>query len=164
MVRFSKSKLKQTQHIVNGIVPIQGSSSSVITAIPASAPRASVNVDASRITRTKTSVGVSSTIYSIVSYPDTDVELGVVYSNGFRYQYLDFLANTPACTEVIPDTVVTVQEQTDAGPIYVEQLISGYILVTAYVGSPVVPPLPVEDVGACIPRPALKVQPQNTTC
>ena len=164
MVRFSNSKLKQTQHIVNGIVPIRGSSSSVITAIPASAPRASSNVDASRITRTKTSVGVSSTIYSLVTYPDTNVDLGVVYSNGFRYQYLDFLANTPACTEVIPYTVVTVQEQTDAGPIYVDQLISGYVLVTAYVGSPVVPPLPKEDVGGCVPPLALKVRPQNTTC
>lgn len=164
MVRFSNSKLKQTQHIINDIVPVQGSSIGIIPVIPTSAPRASVNVDASRITRNKVGVGVSSNVYDIANYPDTKVDLGVLYSNGFRYMYLDFLATTPACSEEIPDTVVTVQEQTDDGPIYTEQVISGYTLVTAYVGSPVVPPLPVEDVRSCIPRPPLKVQPQNTSC
>jgi len=150
MVRFSNSKLNQTQYIINNIVPILGSSTSVITPISVAAPRATSNVDVSRITRTKTNCGVMSTIDSLVSYPDTSVELGIIYSNGFRYQYLDFLATTPACSKLIPDTIVTVQEQTDAGPVYV--------------GSPVVPPLPKEDVGGCVPPPALKVQPQNTTC
>lgn len=164
MVRFSNSKLNQTQYIINNIVPILGSSTSVITPISVAAPRATSNVDVSRITRTKTNCGVTSTIDSLVSYPDTSVELGIIYSNGFRYQYLDFLATTPACSKLIPDTIVTVQEQTDAGPVYVDEVISGYVLVTAYVGSPVVPPLPKEDVGGCVPPPALKVQPQNTTC
>jgi hypothetical protein len=164
MVRFSNSKLKQTQYIVNGITPVTGSTTSIIPRIPAHATRAFPNIDASRITRTKASIGVSSTLHSLVNYPDTDVELGVVYSNGFRYQYLDFLATTSTCTQVIPDTVVTVQEQTDDGPIYVDELISGRIIVTAFVGEPVVPPLPKDDIRLCIQQPPLKVKPSNNAC
>lgn len=164
MVRFSKSKLSQTQYIVNGITPVIGSPTSIIPRIPAHAIRSFPNIDASRITRVKTAVGVSSTLHSLVNYPDTDVDLGVVYSNGFRYQYLDFLATTSACTLVIPDSIVTVQEQTDDGPIYVDELISGRIIVTAFIGAPVVPPLPKEDVRLCIQQPPLKVDPLNNTC
>lgn len=164
MVRFSNSKLKETQYIVNGITSVTGSTTSIIPRIPARAPRATTNVDASRITRTKTSIGVSSTLYSLVNYPDTDVDLGVVYSNGFRYQYLDFLATTSTCSEVIPDTIVTVQEQTDDGPIYVDELISGRIIVTAFVGTPVVPPLPKEDINLCIQQPPSKVKQTDNVC
>jgi hypothetical protein len=169
MVRFSKSKLKETQHIVNGITPILGSTESIVIPIsPASNP-ARENVNASRITSVKTNTGVSSNVYDIINGFDANVDLGLVYSNGYRYQYLDFKASDvgpTGCNIITSDQVVQVQEVTDDGISYINIDVGSSVITTAYVGSPVVPQLPPPNNTRCIPPILMKVPmiPTNNNC
>lgn len=137
MVRFSNSKLSSTRHIVRGIT------GGAVTPIPASAtPRRTVS-SASDYTAAKSAIGVSSTAYDVAldpGMPDSNVDLGLLYSNGYRYKYINFRAGTTGCSVELPDKVVTIEVPTDAGPIYVDQTISGYRLITAYVGNNIVVP------------------------
>jgi hypothetical protein len=157
MVRFSKSKLSQTQYIVNNVDSISGSTGSIVTPISPSFPPPHENVDASRETRLKTVCGVSRTLQDTVGANGADVDLGLVYSNGARYAYLDFQASTAACSIVIPNETVTVQEETDDGITYVDVNIGESIIITAYVGSPVVPQLVPPNNPTCIPPLLMKV-------
>jgi hypothetical protein len=157
MLRFSNSKLKQTHYIVKGITPIFGSTGSIVTPISASSKPAHKNVDSSRVTRLKTVCGVSRTLQDTVGTSASDVDLGLMYSNGNRYQYLDYKSNTPECSIFVPNEIVQIQEKTDDGLTYVNRNIGDSIIITAYVGSPVVPQLVPPNNTTCTPPRALKV-------
>ena len=166
MGRFSNSHLHKTQHIVRGITPVPASTTSIIPRISSVAPPSEV-LPASQYISGKTAVGISSTAYDVAITPDisANVDLGLLYSNGYRYQYINFKAGTTGCSMQLPDRVVTVQVQTDAGPIYVDETISGYTLIDAYVGNRIaVPQLPnsnVVTIKAPIPS---KLEPLKTSC
>jgi hypothetical protein len=157
MRRFSNSDLIRTRYIVNNIYYIPGSTGSVVTPISPSSAPARENVNASRETALKTVCGVSRTLQDTVGADDSDVDLGLVYSNGYRYQYLDFQASTAACSIIVPNDTITVQEQTDDGITYVDVNIGESIIITAYVGSPVVPQLVPPNNTTCIPPLLMKV-------
>jgi hypothetical protein len=166
MVRFSNSKLSTTQYIVTGISPVAGSATAIITPIPAAYTAPQLVPPASKVIANKRVVGVSSTAYDVAispEIPDPNVELGLLYSNGYRYQYADFKAGTTGCSTEVPDRVVTVQVQTDSGIIYVDETISGYTLVKAYVGNNiVVPQLPNANVVINTAPPPSKLEPELT--
>jgi hypothetical protein len=157
MVRFSNSKLSQTRYIVNEIGPIFGSTGSIVTPISPSSEPARENVDASRETRLKTVCGVSRTLEDTVGANGSDVDLGLVYSNGARYDYLDHQASTAECSIIVPNDSIQVQEETDDGLTYVDVNIGESIIITAYVGSPVVPQLVPANNTTCIPPLLMKV-------
>jgi hypothetical protein len=123
-------------------------------------------LSASEYTASKTAVGVTSNAYDVAlspGMPDSNVDLGLLYSNGYRYQYIKYKATTAGCSEEIPDKIITVQEQTDAGLIVYDQTVSGYTLVKAYVGnSIVVPQQPNPNVVTIGFTPPSKVEPQLT--
>jgi len=166
MVRFSNSKLSKTQYISRGIKPIIGSTTSIIVPISASSAPARKNVDASRVTSIKTNCGLNSTLQDTVDEFDPSVDLGLMYSNGSRYRYLDYKSTTPECSITIPDEVIQVQEVTDDGITYVDAEIGATVIITAYVGSPVVPQLPNPNNTRCIPPVLLKGPslPTNNNC
>ena len=150
MVRFSNSSLRRTQYIVQGIRPVTGSQTSIIPPIsPAQAPADEVP-PVSEFVAAKTAVGISSTAFDVALSPDmpqSKVDLGLLYSNGYRYKYIDFKAGTIECSTEVPDTVVTVEIKTDNGSIFVEEYLSGYTLVKAYVANNIViPQLPNPNV------------------
>lgn len=171
MVRFSNSKLSSTQYIVRGITPIQASSTAVIPPISSAFTVQHEVPPVSEFVAQKTAVGISSTAFDVAlspGMPDSNVDLGLLYSNGYRYQYIDFKAGTTGCSTELPDRVVTVQIQTDSGPIYVDQVLSGYTLIEAYVGnSIVVPQLPNGNIITDTTRPPSKLPPlltNNNNC
>jgi hypothetical protein len=170
MVRFSNASLSSTQYIVTGITPILGSSTAVVAPIPAASTASHIVPPVSKFVAAKISVGISSTAYDVTVTPDVpaNVDLGLLYSNGYRYQYIDFKAGTTGCSTEVPDRVVTVQVQTDSGPIYVDETISGYTLVEAYVGNRItVPQLPNSDIVTNTARPPSKLPPlltNNNNC
>jgi hypothetical protein len=164
MVRFSNASLSTTQYIVTGITPIAGSTTAIVPQIPPSFTTAREVPPVSSFVSGKTVCGVSSTVSDLTApgEPDPNVDLGLLYSNGYRYQYIDFQAGTTACSIELPDKVVTVQVQTDSGPIYVDETLSGYTLVTAYVGNRIVVPSQGNDVVTNTMRPPSKLPPQLT--
>jgi hypothetical protein len=164
MVRFSNSSLSNTQYTVTGITPVLASPTAVVVAIPTATPPAKFIPPASRYTGGLSSVGVSSNAYDVVTdSAESNVDLGLLYSNGHRYQYLDFKANTAECSTQVPSKVSTVQVQTESGPIYVEEVISGYTLVKAYVGNSVaVPQRPNANITIITNRPPSKVESELT--
>jgi hypothetical protein len=167
MVRFSNSKLKQTRYIVNGIAPIFGSTTSIVTPISASLPPPRENVDASRKTSDKANCGLTSTLRDTTDSYDPSVDLGVVYSNGARYSFLDYKSSTPECTIVVPDDVIQVQQVTDDGITYIDVDIGTTVVITAYVGSQVVPQLVPPNNTTCIGPAILKsvfIPPSNNNC
>jgi hypothetical protein len=123
-------------------------------------------LSASEYIARKTAVGVTSNAYDVAlspGMPDSNVDLGLLYSNGYRYQYIKYKATTAGCSEEVPDKIITVQEQTDAGIIYYDQSISGYTLVKAYVGnSIVVPQQPNPNISTVATRPPSKLELQLT--
>jgi hypothetical protein len=150
MVRFSNSSLTKTQYLVRGITPVEASTTSIVLPIYTAYTVAHIVPPVSDAVSKKTACGVTSTGYSVArsaGFPQPNVDLGLLYSNGYRYQYLDYLAGTTGCSIEVPDRVVTVQIQTDSGPMYVDQVISGYTLIDAYVSNnAVVPQLPSINV------------------
>jgi hypothetical protein len=166
MVRFSNSKLSSTQYIVRGITPVQASSTAVIPPISSAFTVQREVPPVSEFVAEKTAVGISSTAFDVAlspGMPDSNVNLGLLYSNGYRYQYIDFKAGTTGCSTEVPDKVVTVQVQTDSGPIYVDQVLSGYTLIEAYVGNRIaIPQLPNGDVVTDTTRPPSKLPPNES--
>jgi len=163
MVRFSKSSLSKTQYIVTGITPIPGSTTSVVPTIPAASTIPHEVPPVSQFVAGITAVGVSSTAYDATVIPDSNIDLGFLYSNGIRYQYIDFKAGTTGCSTEVPDRVVKVQIQTDQGPILVDETLSGFTLIKAYVGNRiVVPPQSNPNVVTNTAPPPSKLPPDLT--
>jgi hypothetical protein len=169
MVRFSNSKLSSSQYIVRGITPIVGSATSVITPISTKYTVAHPIPPASRLTSTKVGCGINLTASDLLTspgIPDPDVDTGLLYSNGYRYQYINFRADTD-CFFVEPERTVTVQVQTDEGLIYIEETIAATTVVTAYVGNGlVVPQRPSPNVVTNSAPPPSKLPPltNNNNC
>jgi hypothetical protein len=128
--------------------------------------RAPKNTSVSQIVARKTNVGISSNAYDLKSGDFSKLDLGALYSNGARYRYIAFRAETdPNCSAIIPDQVVKVVEQTDAGPIITDQVVSGGVLVKAYVGNAIVIPfLPNPDIVTNTAPPPSKVPVINIPC
>jgi hypothetical protein len=139
MVRFSNSKLSSTQYIVTGITSIPGSTGTFIPQISTAYTVAHPVPPASRITSTKVGCGLDSTARDVVVIPDPEVDLALLYSNGYRYQYEDFRATTD-CVYDAPDKVVIVQVKTESGISYIDETITSNIVITAYVGNRIVVP------------------------
>ena len=103
-------------------------------------------VSASQRTAALRNIGVSNTTFDVSMLTDPNADLAVVYSNGFRLQYLAFKAtgvlnagclirnpdSTQAVTVVNPDNTVEV----------INVDIPGTEVITSYSGNAVVPPLP----------------------
>jgi hypothetical protein len=163
MVRFSNSKLKNTQYIITGIT---GSTGTIIIPISSAYSGQRKVMFASDYIAAKTAVGVSSTAYDVAlasGMPDPNVDLGLLYSNGYRYQYINFKAGTTGCSVEVPDKIITVSEQTDSGTIYYDQSVSGYTLIKAYVGNNIViPQNPNPNVPTIAFPPPSKVEVQLT--
>ena len=170
MVRFSNASLRKTQYVVQGITPVIGSKTSTIPPISSILPPPGEVPPVSEFVAAKTAVGVSSTAFDVAlspEMPEPNVDLGVIYSNGYRYKYIDFRAGTTGCSTEVPDTVITVEIKTDQGTIFVDEYLPGYTLVRAYVGNNiVVPQLPAPNNTTCIPRILMKVPPipANNNC
>jgi hypothetical protein len=128
--------------------------------------RAGRNTAASQIVAQKTNIGVSSNAYDLKSQDASKLDLGLLYSNGARYRYIAFRAeNDPNCSAIIPDQVVKVVEQTDDGPIIVDQEVSEGVLVKAYVGNAIVVPfLPNPDIVTDTTPPPARLPVINIPC
>jgi hypothetical protein len=159
MSRFSIPKLSNKQY-VQSVEMIQGSTGQIITPVSPAYTRPHQTPFMSDHVRAKTNVGVSSTVFDISNGLDPNVNLGVIYSNGYRYQYLDYKAGTTFCQIQVPETNILVQVTTDdgiSGYFIQEQTLDARTLVTSYFGNAVVPPLPLENVPTCIGPPISKV-------
>jgi len=166
MSRFNLANLNQTKYVVP-VVPVAGSSSAVIPGIGSSQPVAKDNIDASEHTADIVEVGVSMNEFDYEYKPDQNLDLGIQFSNGNRYQYLAFKA-TPAggCQIVTPATTVLVPipDGTEDGVTYVEQAFGETIVVTAYVGNAVIPALPPNNTPTYTILPVLKSVMENKNC
>jgi len=170
MVKFSRANISRSKYVVRGIQRIVGSENAVLPVISAAQVAAKPNVDASEITSFKTNVGVSCNVYDVQETKqgqlDPEVDLGIIYSNGFRYQYLAFKANNGLCDITFNDTVIPVTEQTEAGIITYDVFYPGYTITAAYNGNDVVPPLPPNNTPTNTNPPPSKVPfvPSNINC
>ena len=153
---YNRSNRNRNEYLVRGIKPVTLAGTTV-TPISASRPASLRPVAASEFIRQKTAVGISSNVYDVmVEEQDPNIDLGVLYSNGTRLQYLDFKATTGVCDVVFKDTVVPVFDPVD-GVTY-DQLFPGYTITSAYSGSnAVVPMVPPNNVPTTGPPPASKV-------
>jgi hypothetical protein len=133
---FSDSLLNNTEYIVNiGTEPTRF--------IPPRAPRiarGSQILTASEATAKRRNVGVSNNAFDLLNFPDSTLDLGVLSSNGFRYNYLAFNADVnPNCFFIESNRSIAVVDQTNAGNFIIDQEIVGGKIIKAYVGNPVVP-------------------------
>jgi hypothetical protein len=168
MGRFSTADLNKKRYLVRNIQPIIASSAP-IKPIAASSPPPVKNVDASKYTSYLSSIGVSSIAYDVINGPDEpNVDLGLLYSNGYRYKYLEFQAGTTTCSVVFPATTVTVYDYVPGGTALEgsEVTLQETVVITAYNGNAVVPPLPNPNVDtSTIPVPSkLPIVPGNINC
>jgi len=150
MPQFSIEKLKTTQYLATSR-PISGPG--VVIPIPPARPRTTRTLTSSEFTARIRNVGVSSNAYDIttgttIGLPDPNVELGVLYSNGYRYQYLDFKGTEAGgCQIIVPEKTVSIQTEDENGVVTIEEVtIESSVLITAYVGNAVYPQLPPNNV------------------
>lgn len=159
---FSQASLSRTQYIP--AVKPTSYQDPIPTPISPSLPPANNTAAASEVIARKTRVGISSNVYDLVNSPDSDIDLGIMYSNGTRYAYNDIRSQglTPAtlsCSIVTPDAVVTEVVMTDDGPVVQDVYVPGSIATGAYAGNAVVPPLPNPNVITCGRPFLLKLEP-----
>jgi len=146
MVQFSIEKFKSKRYLATSRpVSIPG----VVIPIPPSRPRTTRTVTASEFTSRIRNVGVSSNGFDIttgiaIGLPDPDVELGILYSNGYRYQYLDFKGTEAGgCQIIVPEKTISVQVVDDNGNVTIEDVtVESNVLITAYMGNAVFPQIP----------------------
>lgn len=150
MVKFSVAKLQTTQY---SFTPQATNTGTLVPPIAPSRPRAGPVVSASDFTASIRNVGVSSNAYDVSignsgSLPDPNVQLGVLYSNGYRYDYLAFKGTEAGgCQIVEPVTTVAVEVPDDAGgTTFVDVTVDSNILITSYVGNAVFPQLPPSNI------------------
>lgn len=164
MASFYKRSLIQDQYYVQSISPVTLSGTTV-TPISPSRPKLTRPVAASEIIRQRAVCGVSNNIIDINGDGgDPNIDLGVLYSNGTRLQYLDFKATTGVCDVVVGDKIVTV---VDSNGVTYDQYLAGYTLTSAYSGSNAVFPMPrPNNVSTSGLRPPSKVPfiPSNINC
>jgi hypothetical protein len=168
MGRFSTADLNKKRYLVRNIQPIIASSAP-IAPISASSPPPDKNVDASKYTSYLSSVGVSSIAYDVINGPgDPNVDLALLYSNGYRYKYLEFQAAGPTCVQVFPATTITVYDYVPGGTALEasEVTLQQTVVITAYNGNAVVPPLPNPNIDTSTrPVPSkLPFVPGNINC
>jgi len=118
-------------------------------------------VSASQRTAALRNIGISNTTFDVNSLTDPKADLGVVYSNGFRLQYLEFKA-----TGILnPNCLIHVQDSTQTQTIVnadntisiVDVDVPAHEITTAYTGNAVVPPLPNENIQINTMRPPTKI-------
>jgi hypothetical protein len=168
MGKFSLADLSKKRYLVRNIQPIIASSAP-IAPISASFPTPSQTVDASKYTSYLSSVGVSSIAYDVINGPDEpNVDLNLLYSNGYRYKYLEFQAAGPTCINIFPATTVTVYDYAPGGTMLEasEVTLQQTLVITAYNGNAVVPPLPNPNIDTSTrPVPSkLPLVPGNINC
>jgi hypothetical protein len=167
MPKFSLESLKTKRY---SVTPPSTQFGTLILPVAPSRPRPSPNVSASQRTAQIRNVGVSSTAFDIKGvsdgFPDPNVDLGVMYSNGYRYQYLDFKGTEiGGCQIILPSDTVTVQVEDKVGITFEEITTELNILVTSYVGNAVFPPLPQNNVPTNnVPIPGKVPLVLNKTC
>jgi hypothetical protein len=156
MSSFYKRSLIREQYYVESIKPVLLSGTTV-TPISPSRPKLTQPVAASEFIRQKTVVGISNNVFDAnLQDQDPNIDLGVLYSNGTRLQYLDFRATTGVCDVVVKDKFITVVD--DSNGITYDQFLSGYTLTSAYSGSNAVIPVRLpSDIDNSGPRPPVKV-------
>jgi len=166
MSRFSITDLNRKRYIKSGVTAVPGGGK--ITPIPSASPSPKPNVDYSRFVGDKSNVGVSSNVYDIINGDFAEVDLGIVYSNGYRYRYLEFKGTEAGgCQIILPAVTVIQQEVDDNGATYLEEVtLSSETIITAYNGNAVVPQLPAPNTTSCISPIPGKVphQPANINC
>jgi len=168
MGRISTADSTKKRYLVRNIKPISASSAP-IQPISARSPPPAQSVDASKYTSYLSSVGVSSIAYDVINGPDEpNVDLGLLYSNGYRYKYLEFKAGTTECSEIFPATTVIVYDYVP-GETYLqanEVTLGETVVITAYTGNAVVPALPNPNIDTrTIPMPSkLPIVPGNINC
>ena len=150
---FSKGLLNTTEYVVNPEV-------SPTTSIAPRAPRisrGSQNLSASELTARRRNVGVSNTVFDL-NFLDSTLDLGVLSSNGFRYNYIAFKADVdPNCSIIESNKSVPVTEETAAGDFIIDQEILGGKIIRAYAGNSVAVPFARPNNGIATPcSPQLK--------
>jgi hypothetical protein len=161
---FSPASLSRTQYIP--AVKATSPQNPVPTPIAAYLPPPVDIPPASQRTITQRTVGISSNVFDLVNNSDSDIDLGIMYSNGARYAYNDIRSQalTPAtlsCSIVTPDAVISEVVMTDDGPVVQDVYVPGSIVTGAYAGNAVVPPLPNPNVITCGRPFLLKLEPQE---
>jgi hypothetical protein len=137
MASFYKRSLIREQYYVQSIKPVT-LAGSVVSPISPSRPKLTQPVAASQFIRQRSSVGISNNVFDAnLQDQDPNIDLGVLYSNGTRLQYLDFRATTGVCDVVVNDTIITV---TDTDGTTYDQFLPGYTFTSAYSGSNAVIP------------------------
>jgi hypothetical protein len=146
MPQFSLENLRRRQYL---FTPQATNTGTVVIPIPPSRPRLGPVVTASEFTARIRNVGISSNAYDIttgiaIGEPDPNVNLGILYSNGYRYQYLAFKGTSVGkCQVIVPVKTVSVQVPDDAGGTTLQDVtVDSSVIITAYVGNAVYPQLP----------------------
>lgn len=168
MGRFSTADLNKKRYLVRNIKPIIASAVP-IAPISATLPAISQTVDSSKYTSYLSSIGVSSIVYDVIKGPDEpNIDLGLLYSNGYRYKYLEFQAAGPTCARIVPATTITVYDYVDGGTTLQreEVTLEQTVIISAYNGNAVVPQVrnPNVDTSTTPVASKLPFVPGNINC
>ena len=163
MARFS---IDSTINALYGGLNLVGTTGGVISGVsPVNSFEREVP-PASVFTAEKTHIGTSSNSFDLQFSTDmqSKIDLGLMYSNGRRYQYINFKAGTTGCTEIVPSETIILRDIN--GNTYAKNL-GEQTIIKAYVGNSLaIFPLPNQDVPSCIPPLRSKVEQIqiNNTC
>jgi hypothetical protein len=170
MGKFSIASLTKTQY---SVTPQATTVGNLVPPIAPSRPRLGPVVTASDYTARIRNVGVSSNAFDVIvgnsgGLPDPKVQLGVLYSNGYRYDYLAFKGTeVGGCQIIEPTTTVSVEvPDDDGGTTFEDVTVDSNVLITAYVGNAVYPQLPPNNIPTnSIPTPGkVPAEFPNKTC
>jgi len=146
MPQFSLENLRRRQY---SFTPQATTTGTLVPPIPPARPRPAPVLSSSDYTARIRNVGVSSNAYDVVvgnagGLPDPNVNLGILYSNQYRYDYLDFKGtDVGGCQVVVPVKTVSVQVPDDDGGTTLQDVtVDSNVIITAYVGNAVYPQLP----------------------
>ncbi len=171
MPQFSLENLRRTQYSFS---PQATNIGNIVPPIPPARPRPGPVVSSSDYTARIRNVGVSSNAFDVIAgnsggLPDPDVQLGILYSNGYRYDYLAFKGTeVGGCQVVVPVKTVSVQVTDDeTGATSLQDVtVDSSVIITAYVGNAVYPQLPPNNTPTnSVPMPGkVPAQFPNKTC
>ena len=153
MSRFSLGDLNRTKYVVP-VVPVAGSTGSIIPGIGSSQPVAGPEVYASDYTEDLADVGIAANEYDYTYFSDQNLTLGELFSNGTRLQYLAFKGTTAGGCQIVTPAQTILVEVLDSndptGYTLQEQYFGETVVITSYIGNAVLPQTAPPNNNTCV--------------